>query len=305
MKRIAITGAAGLVGTGLRAQLLHRGYRVLSLDIRSIALPMHGEEVAQVDINDQSGLTTLLRGCDAVVHLAACTTDAPWPDQVRLSIEGTINLFEAACAAGVARVIYASSHHVVGLHPRAPHGPMVGTQAQLRPDSRYGVARAFGESAAALYACKYGLRVLAIRIGNVNERPIDRRRLGNWLSWRDLGQLVALGIENPHLMFSVVYGISDATGRHYDNSAAHALGYRPEDSTTAAAFEAGVFQEDPPPAPLSAAACSAGELTLGGQFSDAEFVGGTERLVPLSCHKPSPIHLVPLVGTETVSDPAP
>lgn len=279
MKLIAITGAAGLVGTGLRQQLRERGYRLLSLDIRPITDCGPQESSAVVDICDQAALTALLRGCDAVVHLAACTTDAAWPEQVRLSVEGCISLFDAARDAGVMRVVYASSHHVVGLHPRQPHGPAMGVEATLRPDSRYAVGKAFGESVGALYAYKYGMQIMALRIGNVNTRPIDRRRLGSWFSWRDLGQLVSIGIEHPDVIFDVVYGISDATGRHYDNSTAFALGYRPQDGAVDAAAEAAVLREDPVPAAGSDASCSAAELTLGGQFSQSEYVGDTERLL--------------------------
>jgi uronate dehydrogenase len=278
MKRIAITGAAGLVGTGLRQQLSARGYRVLSLDLKPITDCGDQEESAVVDICDQARLTDLLRGCDAVVHLAACTIDAPWPEQVKLSIEGCISLFDAAREAGVMRVVYASSHHVVGLHPRQPHGPAMGNQAILRPDSRYAVGKAFGESIGALYAYKYGMQVMAIRIGNVNTRPIDRRRLGSWFSWRDLGQLTSIGIEHPKVVFSVVYGISDATGRHYDNSVAYALGYRPEDGAANQVAEAEILLADPVPVPGSGAARTAAELTLGGLFSQSEYVGATERL---------------------------
>ena len=276
MKRIAITGAAGGVGSGLRRELLGRGYALRLLDIQPINDCAAIEDAAVVDICHQARLTTLLDGCDAVIHLAACTTDAPWPDQVRHSVEGTISLFDAARAAGVRRVIYASSHHVVGLHPRPPHGPAPGAQTLLRPDSRYGVGKAFGEATGAMYACKYDMQVMAIRIGNVNTRPIDRRRLGNWISWRDLGQLVAIGIEHPGIVFEVVYGISDATGHHYDNASALTLGYAPQD--TFGPFEAQVASEDPPPAPGSDAAGSAAEVTLGGQFSQSEFVGSTARL---------------------------
>lgn len=278
MKRIAITGAAGLVGTGLRQQLLGRGYRVLSLDIKPIADCAPNEESAVVDICDQARLTELLQGCDAVVHLAACTTDAAWPEQVKLSVEGCISLFDAAHAAGVRRVVYASSHHVVGLHPRQPHGAQMGSVATLRPDSRYAVGKAFGESIGALYAYKYDMEVMCMRIGNVNTQAIDRRRLGSWFSWRDLGQLVAIGIEHPALRFSIVYGISDATGRHYDNSEAYALGYSPEDGGADPEAEARVLLSDPVPEAGSAAARSAAELTLGGGFSAAEFRGETDRL---------------------------
>ncbi|MGJ7542367.1 NAD-dependent epimerase/dehydratase family protein [Variovorax sp. LT1R16] len=278
MKRIAITGAAGLVGTGLRAQLLQRGYRVLSLDIKPIQSIAADEEAAVVDITDQAAMTQKLQGCDAVVHLAACTTDAPWPDQVKLSVEGCISVFDAARDAGVRRVVYASSHHVVGLHPRAPHGPLMGNAAILRPDSRYAVGKAFGESIGALYAYKYGMQVLSVRIGNVNTRPIDRRRMGSWISWRDLGQLVAIGIEHPDIGFDIVYGISDAEGRHYDNATAYALGYAPQDGSEG--WDEQVLRDDPLPAPGSAAARAAAELTLGGQFSQSEYEGGTDRLLP-------------------------
>lgn len=277
MKRIAITGAAGLVGTGLRAQLLERGYRVHSLDLRPIATGHPHETAAVVDITDQPTLTRELEGCDAVIHLAACTTDAAWPEQVKLSVEGSISLFDAARAAGVKRVVYASSHHVVGLHLRAPHGPRMGSTAILRPDSRYAVGKAFGESIGALYAYKYGLPVLAIRIGNVNTRPIDRRRLGSWVSFRDLAQLVTIGIEHKGIVFDVVYGISDASGRHYDNAAAYALGYLPQDGSEG--WDDEVLREDPPPAQGSDAAREPSELTLGGMFSQAEFAGNSARLL--------------------------
>ena len=276
MKRIAITGAAGVVGSALRSELLGRGYALQLLDLHAINDCADHEDSAVADICNQAHMTSLLTGCDAVIHLAACTTDAPWPDQVRLSIEGTISVLDACRTAGVKRVIFASSHHVVGLHPRPPNGPALNDQAVLRPDSRYGVGKAFGEAMGAMYACKYDMQVMAIRIGNVNTRPIDRRRLGNWISSRDLGQLVSIGIEHPDLVFEIVYGISDATGHHYDNASAYALGYAPQDSI--APYEPKVLAEDPPPAFGSDASRLPGEYTLGGHFSGSEFIGDPARL---------------------------
>jgi uronate dehydrogenase len=275
MKTIAITGAAGVVGTGLRQELKNLGYRLVLLDRQPIADCTLQEQAFAVDIRDQSKLAELLNRVDAVVHLAACTTDAPWSEQVALSVEATISLFEAALAAGAKRIVYASSHHVVGFHSRTKQ---IDHHVELRPDSRYGVGKAFGEAIGALYAYKYGMSVLAIRIGNVNTRPIDRRRLGNWISWRDLGQLVSVGIENRDIIFEIVYGISDATGRNYDNGNAFALGYRPRDGSDA--YEADVLRADPIPAPGTEAAESPHELTLGGQFSQGEFAGSTARIRP-------------------------
>ncbi len=277
MKRIAITGAAGLVGSALREQLRMAGYALRSLDIRPIENPAANEESVVVDITDQAALTSHLQGVDAIVHLAACTTDAPWPEQVHLSVEGTISLFDAARAAGVRRIVYASSHHVVGLHPRAPHGPVMGDTAILRPDSRYAVGKAFGEAIGSLYAYKHGMSVLSVRIGNVNTRPIDRRRMGSWISARDLAQLFRIGVEHPDLGFEIVYGISDASGLHYDNATAYALGYKPQDSSEG--WDDVVMREDPVPAAGTDAAISPTEVTLGGMFSQSEFDADPRRIV--------------------------
>mgnify|MGYP006269728823 FL=1 len=270
---IAITGAAGTVGTVLRHELAALGYPCLLLDVRPITDCRPNERAMTVDITDQPALTQALQGCTGVVHLAACTTDAAWPDQVKLSIEGSISLFDAAHTNGIKRVVYASSHHVVGFHGR---GQPLDHQALLLPDSRYGVSKAFGESIGALYACKFDMRVFCIRIGNVNTRPIDRRRLGSWLSGPDLGQLVKIGLEHSDIVFEAVYGISDATGRDYDNRRAYELGYRP--AATSEPWLAAVMSEDPPPSAGSAESQSPAETTLGGQFSASEFIGLPERL---------------------------
>ena len=59
-----------------------------------------------------------MQGVRCVVHLAGCTTDADMEAQIAGNIRGAFNVFEAARDAGVQRVVYASSHHVVGYYPR-------------------------------------------------------------------------------------------------------------------------------------------------------------------------------------------
>jgi uronate dehydrogenase len=270
---VAITGAAGTVGTVLRHELADMGYECLLMDLKPITDLRSNERFEQVDMNDQPLMTKVLSGCHAIIHLAACTTDAPWVDQVKLSIEGTISVFDAARDAGISRIIYSSSHHVVGFHPRG--GPL-NHQAVLLPDSRYAVGKSFGESIGAFYACKYDMHVFCIRIGNLNTRPIDRRRLGGWISGRDFGQLVKIGLEHQDFVFEIVYGISDATGRDYDNSRAYALGYCPQDRVES--WIAQVLAEDPSPPRGSDDALKPSEITLGGQFSETEFIGSPHRL---------------------------
>jgi len=58
-----------------------------------------------------------MQDVDAVIHLGGLATGGDsWADYVSTNITGTRNVFEAARRCGVARVVYASSHHVMGRH---------------------------------------------------------------------------------------------------------------------------------------------------------------------------------------------
>lgn len=87
----------------------------------------------------------------------------------------------------------------------------------------------FGEALASLYADKYGVSSMCIRIGNVAEQPNDARLLSIWISPRDTAQLVSIGIDHPEIRFEIVYGMSDNARAWWDNSNAYRLGYRPQD----------------------------------------------------------------------------
>lgn len=268
---LLITGGAGGVATALRPELRAAGLRLRLFDRAPVPAPVAGQEEAVLgSLADGTALAAAMQGAQGVLHLAGCTTDAGWESQVADSMLGSIQLFEAARAAGVPRVIYASSNHVVGMYPRARR---ITEQALPRPDSRYGVAKAFGESLGAFFADKYGLGVLCIRIGNVADRPVDRRRLSIWISPRDLAQLVLIGLRHPALGFRVVYGVSGNARSFYEATEAHALGYRPADE--AEPHAARILAEDPPPA----GPADAGEVAQGGSFAAAEFVGDPARLL--------------------------
>ena len=151
---ILITGAAGIVGTGLRRELAGQ-FDKLRLFVRApIENLAPGEEQVIGDITDIESLRRAMVGVKGVIHLAGCTTDADIEQQIDGNIRGAFNLYEAARDAGVERVVFASSHHVVGYYPRRRR---IGTQVLLRPDSRYGLTKAFGEQAGAMFADKYGL----------------------------------------------------------------------------------------------------------------------------------------------------
>ncbi len=104
-----------------------------------------------------------------------------------------------------------------------------GVDDKVRPDSRYGVSKAFGEALGSFYAEKFGLGVLSIRIGNIDDYPVDERRLSIWVSPRDLVQLIRIGLEHPDLGYEIVWGASANARAWWDNEPAHRLGYRPQD----------------------------------------------------------------------------
>ena len=155
---------------------------------------------------------------------AAISVEAPWETILQSNIIGCYNLFEAARRKGVKRVVFASSNHAVGFYPRHHH---IGTDVTVRPDSRYGVSKAFGEALGSLYADKHGLRVLCLRIGNVGDKPLDKRRLSIWVKPEDLAQLIRIGLEHPDLRFEIFYGASWNERAWWDNHRAYDYGYRP------------------------------------------------------------------------------
>jgi uronate dehydrogenase len=265
---VLLTGASGFVGTGLRRELAAAGHRLRLFVRKPLAELGTNEEQALGDIADAAAVLRATEGVGAVIHLAGCTTDAGIEDQIDGNIRGAFNVFEAARLCGVERVIFASSNHVVGYYPRSRR---IDNQVLVRPDSRYGLTKAFGEQAGAMYADKYGLRVLCIRIGNVNDKPIDRRRLALWLSWRDLTQLVTIGLTHPALRYEVVYGVSGNDRTFYDNEAAFRLGYQPMDN--AEDHAAAVLASTPPEDKTLP-----GTVAMGGDFANNEFVGSAARL---------------------------
>lgn len=263
MKLVMMTGAAGGVGRYLRP-LLREHYRLLLVDKVPVEALEEGEQSALCDVSDALSLQQLMRSVDAVVHLAGVSVEDDWAPIMQANIAGCYNTFEAARQAGVSRLIFASSNHAVGFYPRAQ---TIGTDVTVRPDSRYGVSKAFGESLGALYAYKYGLGVMCIRIGNVAPAPVDRRRLAIWISPRDLAQLVRIGIEHPDLGFELVYGMSDNARAWWDNSAAVRLGYAPQDRSEDYAEQ--ILAEAPAVDPDSLP-----ERMQGGDFVMVERGGG-------------------------------
>jgi uronate dehydrogenase len=233
MKTVLITGAAGDIGSHLRRELAGV-YNLRLSDLRPIQKLAPGETFEPGDIGDLERMVTVTRGADAIVHLGGVAAEAEWDRILHGNIVGCYNVFEAARRNGVKRILFATSNHAVGFYRRDER---IDHTVYPRPDSRYGLSKVFGEQVGSLYADKYGLEVFCMRIGNVNPKPVDKRRLSIWISPRDLAQLVRIGVDHPGIRFEIVYGVSNNQRSWYDNSNAFRLGYKPQDESEAYAGE--------------------------------------------------------------------
>ena len=260
MQKILITGAAGDVGTRLR-KLLKGVYSLRVSDIRKPADLGADDEFVAADLGDYEQTKQITAGIDGIVHLGGYSVEGPWETIHKSNIVGCYNLFEAAYRSGVKRIVFASSNHAVGFYPR---DRKIGVDVTLRPDSRYGVSKAFGEAVGALYADKHGLRVTCIRIGNVNDKPLDKRRLSIWVKPEDLAQLIRIGLEHPDIRFEIFYGASDNEAGWWDNSNARRFGYRPQ-------FRSEIFRDEAMAAQAKLPADPIGDRFQGGPFCSDEY----------------------------------
>jgi uronate dehydrogenase len=234
---ILITGAAGHVGTMLRSRLAGPGRVLRLLDVTPLARPPGpGEEAVTASVTDMAAMTAACAGADAVIHLGGIPTEAAWAPILDVNINGTYTVFEAARRAGVPRVVFASSNHAVGFAPRESFP--VPDAAAPAPDTYYGVSKAAGEALAALYARRYGLEAICVRILSCFDRPRDPRMLATWLSPDDAGRLFEACLTAPAPGFRVIYGVSANTrGGWVSLDGARALGYEPRDDAEAYAAE--------------------------------------------------------------------
>lgn len=228
-RTVLLTGAAGGMGTLMRALLPAHGYELRLLDL----VPVEGEPDAIVaDLGDKEALRKAVRGVDAIIHLAGISLEASFDKILRANIEGTYNLYEAAREEGVRRIVFASSNHAIGYTPRPlPGDPLIPVDVTRRPDTFYGLSKSFGEDLAQLYWDRHGMETVSVRIGSCFEEPTSVRMLSVWMSPADAARLFHAAISAENVGHTVVYGSSDNTRLWWDLSSARALGYEPQDDS--------------------------------------------------------------------------
>ncbi len=170
--RIAITGAAGYIGSVACQTLLGSGAEILALDNlqrghRAAISP--DVEFHRVDVTDEAGLTAALSGFrpDAVFHFAALTIA---PESVRqpevywqVNTAGTLSLLNAMRAADIGRLVFSSTAAVYGTPREVP----IREDAPLAPINPYGASKLAAEMMIDSFATAYGLAYAMLRYFNV------------------------------------------------------------------------------------------------------------------------------------------
>lgn len=265
METLLITGGAGRVGTALRPWL-RREFRLRLFDVRAVEDVQAGEESLSGDLARAADARAAVDGVSAVLHLACVHgLELDFEASLDANYRAQIVLLDAVRDAGIPRFVYASSHHVLGMHRRRG---FPGDSADVAPDGFYGLGKAFGELACAMYARKFGLETFVIRIGNADPTVRDDRTLRMWVSARDLARLVTIGLRDPRIGYDVVYGVSECPEPLFQNTRAEELGYRPLDRA--------VEHLDPEFVPYQAMPDARGRDWVGGAYAVAPLPGGEE-----------------------------
>ena len=236
------TGSCGLIGRILWRDLAN-AFNLYGVDV---CLTKPVDHIFLADISNFEQVDAVFAGIpelEYVVHLAGDPrVDADWQSVLVNNIVGTRNIFEAAKAHGIKRVVFASSNHVTGAYEGIPPSltaqlepTLISVQDPIRPDGYYGVSKATGESIARMYYELYGLESVCLRIGSVlkDDDPAGNARHHiTWLSQRDLSQMVKKSLL-AEVKFAIYYGVSNNRKRFWDiSNAVTEIKYQPEDDAS-------------------------------------------------------------------------
>ena len=233
---ILVTGSSGRIGRAVVAELQARGHELRGFD----RVPTPG--VADMIVGTLTSHADIARAMDGVhtlIHLAATPDDADFlAEIVPNNIIGVYHIFEEAQKASVKRLIVASSGQVVWY--QRMKGPLpIGVEVQPTPRYWYAAAKMFLEAAGRSFAEKFGIAVIAVRLGWCPRTPeqVEEIRAEEWaqdvyLSPGDAGRFFACAAEATlNEKFNVVYATSKPKRLMYDlETTKKLLGFAPRES---------------------------------------------------------------------------
>jgi nucleoside-diphosphate-sugar epimerase len=212
--RIVVTGGTGKAGRWTVRDLREHGHDVLNVDLVPDGIP--GGQSVVADLTDLGQAHDLLAGADAVVHLAAIPAPGLRPTGETFRINGlsTYNVFAAAEAHGVGRVVWASSETVLGLpFDTPPAFAPIDEGHPPRPESSYALSKLVGETMAEQFARRTGIPFVGLRISNIME-PHDYARFPSWQADAQVRKWNLWGYIDARDLAAAIRGIleSDSTG---------------------------------------------------------------------------------------------
>ena len=225
---ILLTGASGNLGRAMAPALARHGWTLRLTDIAPFpdALPP-GATFTKLDLNDGVQLLKLAEGCGTILHFGGVSTDKPFEEVMGPNLAGLYYIYEAA-RREKARVVFASSNHSVGFHDRTT---TLDADCDFRPDSFYGLSKAYGELMGRLYWDKHGVENVNVRIGSSFPEPVDARMLASWLSYADLIRMMERCVLADAVGHSVIWGTSkNARMTWWARDHRARLGWAPQDS---------------------------------------------------------------------------
>src|SRR5579859_664440 len=165
--RICVTGANGLAGRAVVRDLREHGYDVGATDL---ATTFGEDDALRADLSDYGQAVEALAGSSAVVHLANIPAPGLATPAVTFTANMTMNfnVFQAAAAAGVSRVVWASSETTLGLPFDVPprYAPVDEDHYPV-PTSTYALSKVATETIAAHFARWSGIPFVALRFSNI------------------------------------------------------------------------------------------------------------------------------------------
>lgn len=251
-RSVVVTGGAGNVGR-LLVPRLAKSYDVTVADRQPLELGEPAVRGLVGDLEDRQFAGEVVDAADAVVHLAGVPApNATWQRLRGPNIDLTVTLLDAAVAAGVKRVVLASSVHAAGAYVHEGKVP-VDPAWPAAPCCLYGASKAWQEVIGCTYAYRTDLAVISIRLGLAHKPPPWVRNLPLWLSPDDMCQLVDRALAASDVRHGIYHGVSANTRQlvSIDNAVAE-LGYRPVDDSEQFARTAQDDGKPPlcPPSPL-------------------------------------------------------